>query len=188
MSSSYVSRQDAMSTGALVALLALLITFATGRSSRDGLRQDPKPQEQQAAAPRHVGDAPMPLAESRTVVLQTTPEELVASVIAARARRDLAALARCSSTTVDRPALDQIDAARAERDFVDGEVLWTRLEAAVKAKTLRTLLVEKPERSEDGFAFEASGTLVFPSGSRSIDEFSVAIVRHRGAWFVKVSP
>lgn len=187
MSMTFVSRHDAMSVGAIAALLALLITLGVSASSQRG-PQGPGRQDPKAEAPRFVGDAPAPLAESTTVVLQTTPEELVASVLAARARNDLAALARCCSTTVGRAGLDQIDAARAERDFVEGGVLWDRLAVAAKAKKLRFEQVEQRTQAEDGTTFEASGTIAFPSGSRSIDELNFEIVRNRGAWFVKVSP
>ncbi len=189
MSSSYVSRHGAGALAALAALIAVLVAVPRDTASTQGPRavvQNP------VEAPRSIGDVPLPVPESRVVVLQSTPEELLASVIAARGRGDLAALARCSSTSVDRPALDQLDAARAERDFVDGDEIWKRIEAAAKARTLRVEQVQKVVQGK-GDPIEATGSFVVPSaGPRSaspgLAELQVPIVRIRGAWFVRVSP
>lgn len=183
MNSSYVSRHGVGSLAALAAALALLVGLGGDNSSPAvAVRQ---PQEPRAEAPRYVGDVPLPLSESAHPVLQTTPEELVATVVAARARRDLAALSRCCSQSVGRVALDQFDAARAERDFYDPEVMMERFEAAVQKKALRIEQrdVKRGEAGEDGL-----GTIAFATGMKSLPEVQMPIVRIGGAWYLKVSP
>lgn len=189
MSSSYVSRHGAGALAALAALIAVLVTVPRDTASTQGPRavvQNP------VEPPRSIGDAPLPVPESRVVVLQSTPEELLASVIAARGRGDLAALARCSSTSAGRPALDQLDTARAERDFVDGDEIWKRIEAAKAARTLRVEQAKQAAKQK-GDPIEATGSFVAPSAGRGsasagLAELQIPIVCIRGAWFVRVSP
>ena len=185
MSASYFSRHGAKAIAALAASLALWSAIRTDSSSPRQQPQEPQARGPRVEAPRYVGDAPALLPESTTIVLQTTPEELVASVIAARARGDLAALARCCSTSAGRPSLDQLDAVRAERDFVEGAALWTRLEAAAARKTLR---IEQERRRQQGAGPDATGFLTFASGAASSEELQIPIARIGGAWFVWVAP
>lgn len=183
MSSSYVSRHGVGSLAALSAALALLVGFGAQGSQSTAVVQPP--QEPRAEAPRYVGDVPLPLPESQHLVLQTTPEELVASVVAARARRDLAALSRCCSQSIGRVALDQFDAARAERDFFDAEVLMDRFEAAVKKNALR---IEQREVKRTEAGEDAVGTITFATGTAALPEVQMPIVRVGGAWYLKVTP
>ncbi len=187
MSSSHVSRHGAKPVAVLAVLFALLVAVGTGSSS---LRKNPQgvvPQGPGGEPPRYVGDAPAPLPESEAIVLQNTPAELVASVLAARTRRDLAALARCCSTSAGRQLLDQLDAVRAERDFFESEQLWTRLAAAAAGQALRVETQARPA-PEQGTAIDATGTVAFASGSAAIAELQLSIVHIGGAWFLRVSP
>jgi hypothetical protein len=187
VSTSYISRHGVGSLAVLAAVVALL--FGTGTdSAQQPSVQLQQPQGPREEAPRYLGDMPLPLPESKHVVLQTTPQELVASITAARARRDMAALARCCSTSAGRPALDQLDEVRAERDFFEGEQLMVRLERAAKARTLRVEQQEGRPRTEPDERVDATGMLVFPSGTQAITELQLPIVRIRGAWYVRVSP
>ena len=63
-----------------------------------------------------------------------------------------------------------------------------RLERAVKAKTLRVEQQEGRPRAEADERVDATGMLVFPSGTQAITELQLPIVRIRGAWYVRVSP
>lgn len=184
MNSSYVSRQGVGSLAALAAALALLVGLG-GDNSSQAVTAVRQPQEPRAVAPRYVGDVPLPLPESAHPVLQTTPEELVATVVAARARRDLAALARCCSQSVGRVALDQFDAARAERDFYDAQVMMERFEAAVQKKALR---IEQHEVKRSEAGEDAVGTIAFATGAMGLPEVQMPIVRIGGAWYLKVTP
>lgn len=185
---SHAFRYGAGSLAVVASLLALL-SFGSGSSSAPELLQPQDP----VVTPRSVGDVPLPLAESTTVVLQNTPDQLLDSVIAARGRRDIAALARCSSTTAGQPALDQFDAARAERDFFDGEQLWTLLTAAKNGRTLQIDDVKAPVFSAEDRAqkVEALAMVTAPvKGAKAagLSEVQIGIVRIAGAWYVRVSP
>lgn len=191
MSASFVSRYAVGSSAVVASVVALILSLGAGSTERP---QQPMPQERVAEAPRFVGDAPLPLPESATVVLQTTPDELARSIVEARGRRDLAALARCSSTSSGRAGLDQLDAARAERDFFDGDALWRAFESASKERILR---VEDTKVARGDEGVEAAAEWVFPNAlpnrdtrNQKVDlvEIRVALVRIRGAWFVRVSP
>lgn len=188
MSASLVSRYAVGSSAIVASLVALVVSLGVGSSV-----QGPQ-QERVAEAPRFVGDTPLPLPESATVVLQTTPDELARSIVGARGRRDLAALAHCSSTSTGRTALDQIDAARAERDFFDGDALWRAFESAMTERVLRVEDRVVPGTEE---GIEAAAEWVFPNAAPNRDagnarvalvEIRIPLVRIRGAWFVRVAP
>jgi len=186
---SYAFRYGAGSLAVVASLTALLTFSGNSRTTPELL----PPQGPVVEAPRYAGDAPLLLAESRTLVLQTTPDQLLDSVVAARARRDIAALARCSSTTAGRPALDMIDAARAERDFFDGEQLWSLLTEAKNGRTLRLDEVREPVWSDEDRA-QGADALVMATIVRkelkyaAAPELQIPLVRIAGAWFVRVSP
>lgn len=176
---------------------AILVLILTG--ARRGSSADPTPNEARVPAAqqnpqepvRYQGDAPAPLAESAMTLARGTPEELMATVLAARGRRDLAALARCCSTAVGRDALDRLDAIRAERDFYESaEQIWASLQRALDAAQLRVETAPVPAVvpvANRANVATARGMVVFASGGVALPEFSLAIVQHNGLWSLEVA-
>ncbi len=145
-------------------------------------------------APRYLGDAPALLAESTATLLRGTPEELVATVLAARERRDLAALARCCSISVGRDQLDNLDAVRAERDFFDSPApMWAALQKALDAAQVRVAVAKlAPAVPGAGAAAApvatARGTVTFARDSVELPEMTLAVVQYAGSWYFEVAP
>ena len=81
------------------------------------------------------GPAPAAIAESAQPVDQSSPESLVTGAIDAIARQDVAALARLSRSSSERPSLTEDDAADARRRYLAPAMAptWSRVAAALQA-------------------------------------------------------
>lgn len=167
----------------LPALLLAILGFA--------LAQGRKGEEIQAAS-AYLGDRPLALAESSRPILKSTPEELLQTILNARKDKDVAALARCSSTSLGRPLLDQIDTARVERDFFDSnEKLWQAIEQALASGTLQVEISSLADPVGDP-PVEARAELIIPmpknTNAAGLEELHLRSVRVLGQWVLEVMP
>jgi hypothetical protein len=99
----------------------------------DGLELDPGADVDPAAS-RAMGPAAAKIDESPREIDRTTPDALLGSAIEALAAGDVAALARLSLPRAEQPALDEDDAADAQRRFLAPAVqpYWERVAVAAR--------------------------------------------------------
>lgn len=169
-------------TVSTVAGLLALSLFAASALGAFGTPPTP-PQ----SPPRFLGEPPQPLVEAQARAMPTTPLELATAMLAARDRRDLAALARSCSTSIGRPDLDALDAARAERDFYDSSAaVWDQLRQALAAGTLQVATADEAPAGDP--PIDGRGTLTVPFRTAALDALTLPIVRSNGQWFLAVAP
>lgn len=169
------------------ALLALIVVISGGAMaawvSAQPAPQTPDPDtstESTDAAleppAQPMGDAPPEVAEPDEPVKAATPEELFEGILAARAREDRPALARCMASLAEKPTLDLQDAHYAYRNFLWRSIQprWQRLEAAWQEGAWSLLTEEAaPDRAR----------LVFQVGG-SLGEDFLPLVRLDGRWYI----
>ncbi len=119
-----------------------------------------------------MGDPFPAVAESNVQMQNDTPTALMAGTLDARARGDLAWLARTLESTVKKPSLTMEDTNVAWRQFTSHPItpLWDKLERAWKAGEY-TL-------SEDG----DKATITFKVGG-NLDSVSLTLIRIGGKWY-----
>ena len=169
----------------LVAVLGLIVAGFAGvmASNSDDVKHtqkepvivdksDPGPLPVQEEAIKPMGD-PFPAVAESTVPMQNdTPTALIAGTLDARARGDLAWLARTLESTVKKPSLTMEDTNVAWRQFTSRLIkpLWDKLEAAWKAGEYKI--------SEYG----DKATITFKVGG-NLDSVPISLVRIGGKWF-----
>lgn len=184
----------AVATFAVTGLLVPLAMAQDSPANPDDPPAEPVPQEPNTGAePNEVtdflGDPPAPLAEPEVAPKQDSPEELLRSILDARDAKDHAALARCSSTSAGRADLTEVDASRAERDFLHEHVakVWDRLRDAIATGDL-TIDTETFQNPEGDPPIEARATARVPVPEGSAGEYQFVLVRIGGQWFLLVGP
>lgn len=121
----------------VVAFLAFAF-IGWGCGGGGGAVSTPPPADPGASpAPRGepLGEPPVPVAEPDQAPDRSSPEAVLRSILAGRARQDLPYLARCEAVTAEKAQLDSLDAARAWRFYCMNarKPYWDRIEGALES-------------------------------------------------------
>lgn len=127
----------------------------------------------QEPVPSPMGDAPAPVAESSTPIRRATPEDLLAGLFDARAREDLAYLARLTVSPMVKPQLDTLDESNAYLAYVwkSGSRRWDLVKAAFDANTI--VWDHSPDKA----------TAIVPAGP-SLGSLPLTFVRLADGWYL----